>query len=104
MHLNGTFDNWDANYSFGIANEFNDDKPWFGTYYLTAIYDRSLTNDEILHNYSIGVSNFTDMEPPQNLNIQLTDENEIELTWEDTSLDELGFVILRKDYNQLSFN
>ncbi|MBK7105276.1 MAG: T9SS type A sorting domain-containing protein [Ignavibacteriae bacterium] len=103
MHLNGTFDNWDANYSFGIANEFNDDKPWFGTYYLTAIYDRSLTNDEILHNYSIGVSNFTDMEPPQNLNIQLTDENEIELTWEDTSLDELGFVILRKDYNQLSF-
>ncbi|TVP97732.1 MAG: DUF1588 domain-containing protein [Planctomycetaceae bacterium] len=38
---------WDGNYRLLIANETSGDRPWVGTYHLVAIYNRSLTPDEI---------------------------------------------------------
>ncbi len=55
MFLGGNFSNWNDTYSFGIANEFIDSKPWLGTFYLTAIYNRALTDNEINHNYYLNI-------------------------------------------------
>jgi hypothetical protein len=53
----GDFSNWDANYEFGLANEFNwlaepGARDWLGEYYLVAVYSRALTAAEVQQNYN----------------------------------------------------
>ena len=50
----GDIDNWDRRYQFGIANEHSDNRPWLGTYYLVAVYNRSLADREVLQNFEAG--------------------------------------------------
>jgi len=45
--LNG-FDNWDDQFYLLVGNEATGDRPWAGTVYELAIYDRVLTSEEIL--------------------------------------------------------
>lgn len=42
----GTFSNWE-NYVFALGNELTGDRPWLGTFYQVAVYDRALTQEEI---------------------------------------------------------
>ena len=46
--------NWDKSMALALGNEFSNDRPWLGTYYLVAIYDRPLSPKEISANFSAG--------------------------------------------------
>lgn len=96
VFLNGTFDNWDSTFVLAIANELIDNKPWLGTYYLTAIYDRALTTSEIEHNYLLKIEELNDISAPSELSAYNT-QNGIELSWKDNSTNEEGFIIYRKN-------
>ncbi len=52
--VNGTFANWANNYYLYLASEVQNNLFWEGTYYLTAIYSRSLSSAEVSQNYSFG--------------------------------------------------
>jgi len=51
------FHNWDRGYTFQLGNEASLDRPWLGTIYLVAIYDRALEPEEISGYYQMGASN-----------------------------------------------
>ncbi|MGQ9607828.1 MAG: LamG-like jellyroll fold domain-containing protein [bacterium] len=53
QQLNGDFSNW-TNYPLILGNEYTGDRTWLGKIYLLAIYNRSLSSDEILNNYQSG--------------------------------------------------
>jgi hypothetical protein len=46
--------NWDPNYRLFLGNEGSLDRPWRGTLYMVALYDRALTPDEVAANFSAG--------------------------------------------------
>ncbi|MGI9244363.1 MAG: LamG-like jellyroll fold domain-containing protein, partial [Verrucomicrobiales bacterium] len=52
--LAGSISNWDSSMKFALANEFSNDRPWLGSYYLVALYDRALTAEEIAANAGAG--------------------------------------------------
>ena len=53
--LKGDFSNWDPSCSLVIGNEVTGDRPWNGKIYYVAIFDRSLTEEEIRQNYLSGL-------------------------------------------------
>ena len=48
--ITGYFSNWES-FRFGLANEFGDERLWLGEYYLVAIYDQALSQDEVIQNF-----------------------------------------------------
>ena len=52
--ISGTFDNWDENFKLSIGNEVSNDRPWLGTIYYAAIYNRELNPNEITAQYEAG--------------------------------------------------
>ncbi len=52
--VGGLTNNWDISMGLALANEFGGGRPWVGTYYLVALYDRALTPGEIAANHSAG--------------------------------------------------
>ena len=52
--VGGPTKNWDVSMGLALANEFGGGRPWVGTYYLVALYDRALTPGEIAANHSAG--------------------------------------------------
>jgi len=50
----GSTANWDASFRLALGNELSGDRPWLGTYFLVAIYDRELTPAEIVANFRAG--------------------------------------------------
>lgn len=50
----GDLANWDDDYRLLLGNETTGDRPWVGTLYLVAIYDRALTEAEVTQNFSAG--------------------------------------------------
>ncbi|MDX1701545.1 MAG: LamG-like jellyroll fold domain-containing protein, partial [Melioribacteraceae bacterium] len=98
-HIAGTFSNWDTTYSFGIANEFIDNKPWRGTFYLAAVYNRALSSAEIKHNFSQSIPSLKELSNPTNLQASLNISNSVELNWTDNADNELGFSITRERIN-----
>ena len=52
--IEGTLDNWDPAYRLLVANEASGDRPWLGELYLAAIYDRALSESEVVQNYAAG--------------------------------------------------
>ncbi len=52
--ISGGFANWDASAKFGLANEINGSRPWLGTYYFVAIYNRSLLPTEVKQHFKAG--------------------------------------------------
>ena len=57
LDIGGPFSSWDERMPLLLANELSEDRPWLGTYYLVAIYDRALTAAEVVHNYEAGAGN-----------------------------------------------
>ena len=53
------FHNWNAGYPLQLANEASLDRPWLGTIYLAAVYNRALGPEEIAGYYQQGVSSET---------------------------------------------
>ena len=54
--ITGNFSNWDEGFRFGLANEFGADRPWLGELHLVAIYDRALSQAEVMRNFNAGPS------------------------------------------------
>ena len=52
--IGGGFSNWDTSYFLGLANEFTNDRPWLGDYHLLAIYNRALTEEDVITNFQTG--------------------------------------------------
>jgi hypothetical protein len=46
--------NWDDSYQLALANELSNDRPWQGTFYLVAIYNRDLSAREVERNFKAG--------------------------------------------------
>lgn len=65
LYINGTqrsekivgsdLSSWDDSYEFALANELSGDRPWIGSFYQVAIYDRVLSVSEIDMNFAAGV-------------------------------------------------
>ncbi|HYW96152.1 MAG TPA: fibronectin type III domain-containing protein [Bacteroidales bacterium] len=51
---NGDFSSWTDGYILALANELTGNRPWRGTYYLVAVYNRALNNNEVVQNYKAG--------------------------------------------------
>ena len=50
----GDLSTWADNYRLILGNELTEGKPWKGTYYLVAVYNRALTASEVRNNYEVG--------------------------------------------------
>ncbi len=50
----GDFSSWGDGYKLVLANELTGNRPWRGTYYLVAIYNRALNDKEVVQNYNAG--------------------------------------------------
>ena len=50
----GPTSSWDGSFRLALANELTNDRPWRGTFYLVALYDRDLTHEHIEQNYRAG--------------------------------------------------
>jgi chitodextrinase len=50
----GNFSSWDNSYQFSLANELSGERPWLGTYFLVAVYNKALNPNEIQQNFEAG--------------------------------------------------
>ncbi len=50
----GDLNNWNGSYRLALGNELSGDRAWQGTYYLIAIYNRSLPAEDINRNFRAG--------------------------------------------------
>ena len=54
LPLRPDFGNWDLDFPFQLGNEAGLDRPWLGKMYLVAMYDRALSSEGVLSNFSAG--------------------------------------------------
>lgn len=45
------FEAWEEQYTLLLANNFSDEAPWLGNFYMCALYNKSLTPEEVSQNY-----------------------------------------------------
>ncbi|MGF1578445.1 MAG: DUF1592 domain-containing protein [Gemmataceae bacterium] len=57
----GSISNWNKSYRLSLGNESTGDRPWLGTFYLVAIYDRDLSPKEVTQNFKAGVTAQTEL-------------------------------------------
>ncbi len=50
----GDFSSWGDNYQLALANELTGNRPWKGTYFLVAVYNRALSHTEVSQNFKAG--------------------------------------------------
>ena len=62
--LKGNFSNWDRSCILVAGNEATGDRPWKGKIYYAAVFDRPLTEHEILQDYLSGLRLKTNAYPP----------------------------------------
>ena len=53
-NVSGDTFNWHGQFRLALANELNGSRPWLGSYFLVAIYNRDLLPEEIEQNYQAG--------------------------------------------------
>ncbi|PID59212.1 MAG: hypothetical protein CR986_06965 [Ignavibacteriae bacterium] len=99
----GDFSNWASNYYLSLANEIVDSKPWLGKFYLFSIYNRALSSNEIMHNYSIKVPATSNLSPPTDLISESIADTSVYLEWIDNNTTEIGFIIEKSIGNNFSF-
>jgi hypothetical protein len=68
----GDFSNWSPTSAFLLGNEAGADRSWLGAFHLLAVYDRSLSESEIEHNFNQGTQDpgvgFLSISPGGNFN------------------------------------
>ena len=50
----GAMSNWDSSYRLALGNELSGERPWLGTLYLVAIYNRDLSAKEVALHFKSG--------------------------------------------------
>lgn len=53
-YIGGAMTPWNTGFALGLGNELTEDRPWLGTFYLVAVYDRALSPSEIGQNFTMG--------------------------------------------------
>ena len=53
-NIGGSPSNWDGAYRLALADELSGGRPWLGTYYLVAVYNRDLSPAEVERNFKAG--------------------------------------------------
>jgi len=54
--VKGNFSNWDSTHQLVIGNEVTGDRPWLGEIFYAAIYDRALTDKDVVETFKAGRS------------------------------------------------
>ncbi|MFZ1289723.1 MAG: LamG-like jellyroll fold domain-containing protein [Melioribacteraceae bacterium] len=97
VNISGSFSNWDSTYSFGLADEFLNERLWLGKFYLVSLYNRALNPQEVLHNFNIKFKGYDFiLEKPSNLTVAIENGTNVLVNWDDNSSNELGFIIERR--------
>jgi hypothetical protein len=52
--VGGDLSNWNEGYRLALANELTEDRPWLGEFHLVAIFNRALSQDEVIQNFRAG--------------------------------------------------
>ncbi len=65
-NVTGHLGNWDASYALLLANETNVSRPWLGRYDLLAVYERALTQADVLQNYAAGPDGANEFDETEN--------------------------------------
>ncbi|MFZ1292286.1 MAG: LamG-like jellyroll fold domain-containing protein [Melioribacteraceae bacterium] len=99
--VSGNFDEW-QDYFLSMGAEVGGGSPWLGTLNLIAVFDRALSNSEVLRNYEYGA--YGVVKTPTNLVVVENKIGKITLNWEDNSLNENGFKIERASGDPLTFS
>jgi len=60
--VSGDLSNWSNTFTFVLANETSDDRPWLGRFHRFAVYNRALGKSEIVRNFNAGAG----IKPAQN--------------------------------------
>lgn len=101
----GNLSTWSNTYNLTLCNNFSFDKPWLGKLFLVAIYNKALSNEEVLQNYTTGYSNelLTENLPekPDNINGNPLSSIAAKINWSDNSDNESGFIIERKKEGEI---
>ena len=92
----GDLSNWNPLYPISLADQFSTNQPWKGIYNLISFYNRALDSAEIVHNYEIGPLG-VELKSPGNLTAQVPHAGMVQLTWKDSSNNEDGFIIERRE-------
>ena len=97
----GNLSNWDNTHEFALANEIIGGRGWLGEYYLLAIYNKALSQTDVLTNYYAGFSPLDNALPIELIAFDARGtETTIELEWKTASeTDNLGFAIERRQEN-----
>ncbi|MCP5061647.1 MAG: LamG domain-containing protein, partial [Ignavibacteriae bacterium] len=95
-NISGDFSTWGNTFSFGLANEFTDDRNWLGTYYLAAVYSRALSTVEIEHNYLVGFNGDSNLLFAPTELVGTAEDTLVSLNWTDNESSELGYIVERK--------
>jgi hypothetical protein len=61
--IGGSLDNW-GDYRFALANEPPGGRPWLGSFFLVAVYDRALSVAEVVQNFEASLGIVTTSELP----------------------------------------
>jgi hypothetical protein len=64
--LPGSTSNWKPSLRLALANELSNDRPWQGTYFLVAVYNRELSPGEIQQNFKAGAGGLSAPELAEN--------------------------------------
>ncbi len=101
FNIDGNFTNWDSTYHLSLGNELTNNKLWQGRFYLLGIYNRALSQEEILHNYNIKFNGYGKLLfAPTNLEGFVANDTSVVLTWDDNEISEKGYIIERKANSQ----
>ncbi len=101
MAANGDFSNWNNTYRLSLGNELIDSRPWLGLLNYIAIFPRSLSQQEITHNYELGP--FGVVNSPSNLTLVSNNPGVVAFSWTDNSTNEDGFVVERSTNDPSNF-
>lgn len=91
--VGGDFTNWNDIYLLSLGNEFGVDHHWKGLINLIAVFDRPLSNSEVLRNFNFGP--YGVVEQPTNVTLAANEVGKITISWSDNSSNEDGFKIER---------
>jgi len=97
FNVAGDFTNWDSTYSLMLGDEATNNRLWKGKFYYIGLYNRALSNTEIVLNYNAKFKGFNKLLiPPTNLIGKIINDTNVILTWDDNENSEKGYIIERK--------
>ena len=79
----GDLSNWNADYLLALGNELGADRPWLGIFHRVVLYDRALSEGEVLEQWGVGVddpaSGVIDVEPATGWSITASPEVDLSI-------------------------